>query len=192
MSTPVFRIAIAITAGLLVWAAGYRFFPALESNTALGEQSIPAYANTSVPDAQRAQLIDGRALYAGACQSCHQPSGQGLGKVFPPLDGTDWVTGDARRLALVVLQGMTGAVTVDGQVYTSVMPGFKSQFSDEEAAAVLSYIRSAWSNAAPPVSSDLVGRARDEVSDRIDPWRGEQELHGFLQALPGSGQENTP
>ena len=184
MSAPAFRIGIAIAAGLFVWAAGYWFFPALKSDTALGQQTIPAYAPAA--NTETSQRINGQALYINACQSCHQPSGQGLGKVFPPLDGADWVTGDAQRLALIVLQGMTGTLSVKGQTYNSFMPGFKAQFSDEELAALLSYIRSAWGNTAAAVSSDTIRQARTSVSHMGEPWRGEQALLNALQSLPAT------
>lgn len=193
MKTPASQTAIAIATGLLAWAAGYYYFPALKSNTALGEQSIPAYTITAASTAQNVQSVGGKTLYANACLACHQPAGQGLGKIFPPLAETDWVTGDAQRLALIVLQGMTGPLTVNGQTYNSFMPGFKSQFTNEDMADVLNYIRTSWNNNAPPIPISVIQQSRDIVSDRIDPWRSEQELLEFLEALPAANrQASTP
>ena len=192
MSRPIFRVAIAISVGLLVWAAGYYFSPAQNSTTVLGQPIIPARA-FEPEQTSETQPINGQALYISACQSCHQPSGQGLGKVFPPLNGSDRVTQDPQRLALIVLQGMTGAITIDGQTYNGFMPGFNAQFSDAELAALLSYILSAWNNAAAPISAQDIQQARTALSDRKDPWRGEEELQAFLQSMPApSVQEQQP
>lgn len=189
MNIPRIRVAIAVLFGLSVWAAGYWYAPALESDTALGEQRIPDYDTAAPTPQDSGQRINGKVLYVSACQSCHQPSGQGLGKVFPPLADTDWVTGDTQRLALLVLQGMTGPLTVGAQSYNSFMPGFGSQFSDDQMAAVLNYIRSSWGNEADPISADTIAQARAAIQNRADPWRGEQELHAFLSTLPATSSE---
>jgi mono/diheme cytochrome c family protein len=48
------------------------------------------------------------------------------------------------------------------------MPAFGRLLSDEEVAAVLTYVRNSWGNAAPPVSADDVLDARKDFAKRRD------------------------
>lgn len=120
----------------------------------------------------------GRELYqtAGACAVCHGANGEGLPGINPPLAGSEWVTGPPERLIRIMLHGLQGPVTVAGHAFNgAAMPGFgrlpKSAFnwSDENIARVLSYIRQEWGNQAAPVTSEAVQRIRLETGDR-DPW----------------------
>lgn len=111
----------------------------------------------------------GAQVYASRCAACHQPGGQGMAKVAPPLDGSEWVTGDAERLVRVVLHGLTGPIEVKGEVWNGSMPAWGASLSDDEVAGVLTHLRSSWGNTAGPVSPEEVAaiRARDE---RSTPW----------------------
>lgn len=111
----------------------------------------------------------GAALYAGRCVACHQADGRGLAHVAPPLDGSEWVTGDPVRLTRVVLHGLTGPIEVAGQPWSGAMPAWGASMTDEEIAAVLTHLRASWSNAAPPVSADEV-RAVRQADARSAPW----------------------
>jgi mono/diheme cytochrome c family protein len=111
---------------------------------------------------------DGAAIYATNCAGCHQADGAGLPGVFPPLAGH---VGDLyaaeegpRHLANVLLFGMQGAITVDGAEYAGVMPGW-FQFSDDDVAAVLDHLMTAWGDADEldayvPISAEDVAQAR--------------------------------
>ena len=69
-----------------------------------------------------------------------------------------------------------GPLTVNGTVYNGVMPGFKAQLSDEQAAALLSHVRSQWGNAAPSITPGL---RRALLSH---PWPGNvRELRNGLE-----------
>ncbi len=107
----------------------------------------------------------GKRLYSN-CMSCHQANGRGLPPVYPPLRGSEIVHGDAEVLAKILLYGLEGKLEVDGQVYNQVMPAAPVK-SDEEIAAVLSYVRSAWGNSADPVDAALVARVREETKGRV-------------------------
>ncbi len=117
----------------------------------------------------------GEQLYTSLCVACHQASGHGLPGVFPPLATSEWVTGAPELPAKILLLGLTGTVHVQGTAYTGQMPSFH-QHSDEEIAALLTYIRSSWGNGAVAVTPELVKQTRESLKDRTEPWKGEDEI----------------
>lgn len=93
---------------------------------------------------------DGAQLYT-RCAACHLPSGAGVPGTYPPL-GADFrvkaATAEGRRfLALAVVKGLMGALTVDGKVYRGVMPA--QPLDDAEAAAVLNHVGTKIATAGP-------------------------------------------
>jgi mono/diheme cytochrome c family protein len=138
---------------------------ALAGVVAAGAAPAPRPARPARPAAP-----DGAQLYASICASCHQPSGEGSGPAFPPLAGAGWVTGDERRLVLVVLHGLVGEIDVDGRSYAGAMPPWGSALSDEEVAAVATYVRGSWGNKASAVSAATVARLRAAHRGRAAPW----------------------
>jgi len=111
----------------------------------------------------------GESIYQAVCIACHQANGQGLPGLFPPLASSNWVMGDDRRLALIVLHGLQGPIEVNGQPWNGVMPPQGATLDDEQIAAVLSYVRSAWGNSAPEIAPATVARLRDEFAGN-PPW----------------------
>ncbi|NNJ24386.1 PVC-type heme-binding CxxCH protein [Alienimonas chondri] len=98
------------------------------------------------------------------CATCHQPNGQGLPNLYPPIDGTLWATGNEERLIRMVLDGMHGTIEVKGKRYSSPplppMTGFRQILNDREIAAVLTYVRNSWSNRAKPIEPAQVAAMR--------------------------------
>jgi len=125
---------------------------------------------------------DGQQVFNANCVACHQASGKGLPGVFPPLDGSEWVNGDSRVLANIVLHGITGEISVAGQTYKGAMPAF-AQLGDAELAAVLSHVRSAWSNKSAPIASELIATER-KASTRTTPFAGGDELKTLTGKTP--------
>jgi mono/diheme cytochrome c family protein len=121
----------------------------------------------------------GRVAYQKYCQACHQPSGLGQPGMFPPLAGSDWVLVDSpNRIIRIVLDGLTGPITVNGQVYNNVMVPWRETIQDDqEIAAVLTFIRNEWGNQAPEVSAEKVAEIREATQDRAGrPWTAEELL----------------
>ena len=108
------------------------------------------------------QVKAGEALFAGTCSTCHQPDGKGLPGVFPPLAGSDYLAHGNDALVKVVLNGLSGPVTVNGQDYNSVMPPM-SQLTDDEVANILTYVLNSWDNPGGRVRKDDVARIRAET-----------------------------
>jgi nitrite reductase (NO-forming) len=108
---------------------------------------------------QEDQVKAGQALFAGTCSTCHQPDGKGLAGVFPPLAGSDYLGKGNDALIRVVLNGLSGPVTVNGQDYNSVMPPM-SQLTDDEVANILTYVKNSWGNGGGKVTMDEVAKVR--------------------------------
>jgi mono/diheme cytochrome c family protein len=134
-------------------------------------------------DAQESpdQAALGKQVYMTVCVACHQPTGQGLPMVFPPITNSEYVSGSPERLAAMILKGNIGPITVDGKLYNNMMPGQEALLTDEKIAAVMTYVRSNFGNAAPAVAVDLVAATRQKYLDRKTPWT-EAELKAFGSA----------
>ena len=90
--------------------------------------------------------------------------------MYPPLKATEWVDGDTERLIRIVLYGLSGPIEVDGEQYDQVMAA--SDFlSDEEVAAVLTYVRSEFGKHGSPISPAEVAverRKQEPAQDSSD------------------------
>jgi mono/diheme cytochrome c family protein len=126
----------------------------------------PSAAATAAPVA--AATAEGVAQYA-VCQTCHQADGKGLPGVYPPLAGSEWVTGPAELPIAIVLHGLQGEIVVAGVTYNNNMMPWK-HLDDAQIAAALTYVRSAWGNAAPAVTAADVAKVRAATMDRPGPW----------------------
>lgn len=173
---PVPLAAAAITLAMVLFGVAYIVLSEPFGNSALGDRRTVADLSGPVPAAAGA-AVDGKALFAAQCAACHQATGQGLPGVFPPLAGSEWVTGEPRVLANILLHGVTGPITVAGKSYEGAMPAFR-QLGDAELAAVASYIRSAWGNQAALLTPEQFAQER-KANDRSTPFEG----GAALQAL---------
>jgi mono/diheme cytochrome c family protein len=125
-----------------------------------------------------APAADGATIYGARCAPCHQAAGTGLPGAFPPLAGSEYVKGADSVLIRILLHGIQGALTVGGTTYNGMMPPFKAQLADAEIAAVGSYVRSQWGNAAPPITAQSVAAQRTATASRSTPWNGDADLAG--------------
>lgn len=133
-----------------------------------------ALAATGAPRHAYAQAADARAtgerIYNQTCMGCHAETGDGNPGVYPPLNGSEWVTGPASRLLNILLHGITGPILVAGEEYNGLMPGWGAAFKDEELAALATYLRSAWGNVASPVTPAEVTALRTKHAARTTFW----------------------
>lgn len=101
----------------------------------------------------------GETLYRTHCSACHRANGEGFAGMYPPLAGTDWVTGDKSRLIAIALNGMQGPIEVNGISYNQVMIPH-SFLNDQQLADVLTYIRNSFGNRAGTVHPSEVKKLR--------------------------------
>ena len=126
---------------------------------------------------------DGQQLFSLYCAACHGADGKGAtGGTFPPLAGSRYIAGDADRAVKIVLKGLTGPVDVLGKTYNLEMPPQGAVLPDDQLAAILTYVRSAWGNQAGALTADKVKAIRTSIDDRKTPWTAEEILK--LHPLP--------
>ncbi len=139
-----------------------------------GAAPAPAPASTETYDLV-ASIANGKNVYMQSCMACHQLTGAGVPGAFPPLIGTEYVTGDTRRLTAIVLKGIAGPLKVGNAVYATGMPNPSLTFpvlaNDKNVADVLNYVRNNWGNKAEPiVTPDFVTKVRKEFEAKTDQW----------------------
>lgn len=103
--------------------------------------------------------LAGSILYNTYCATCHQRNGRGDNNRFPPLAGSNWVTGEETKLIGVVLNGLEGEIKVNGKAYNGLMPANK-HLDDHAIASILTYIRGNFGNSADPIDAVEVQRVR--------------------------------
>ena len=107
-----------------------------------------------------ADMQTGAAIYAHQCIACHEADGSGAPRIYPPLPGNVLLqSADPLSTLRIILDGAQ-TMTTPRAPNSGSMPGYAKQLSDEEIAAVATYIRNSWGNAAPPVTADQVAKAR--------------------------------
>jgi mono/diheme cytochrome c family protein len=124
-----------------------------------------------------ALLAQGRGLYEKNCGICHGPDGTGKPGLFPPLAGSEWVNAKGfNRLAQIPLEGLNGPIQVKGQQMTfpAGMVAIGAVLSDNDLAAVLSYIRGSWGNKADPVEADDIKAIRAKIGAHPQPASPDQ------------------
>ncbi|CAN7466257.1 cytochrome c [Phenylobacterium sp. LjRoot219] len=90
----------------------------------------------------------GKEMYMANCSACHRPDGAGVKGAFPALAGNAFVAGPKTHPLMRVLNGRGG------------MPAFKTELSDQQLAAILTYVRSSWGNKADAVKPADVAAVR--------------------------------
>ena len=83
-------------------------------------------------------LAQGETVYKGNCAACHGPTGAGIPGVFPAMSNSPVATGDPAGHINIVMNGKAG----------TAMAAYKSQLSDVDLAAVITFERNSFGNSA--------------------------------------------
>jgi putative heme-binding domain-containing protein len=154
-----------------------------------GRDEFPPFRFTAE---QRKLLTRGSAIYKELCISCHGADGKGAPlagapagmTMAPPLAEANRVRGHHDYVINVLLHGLIGPV--DGKTYSSLMAPMGGN-DDEWIAAVASYVRNSFGNAASVIQPEEVAKARAAANGRSFPWTVEEleaTLPGFLRYRP--------
>ncbi|MBI3992546.1 MAG: nitrite reductase, copper-containing [Candidatus Lambdaproteobacteria bacterium] len=123
-------------------------------------QTTEAPATLVVAKTRAERIEYGKRTYNQICTACHQANGQGLAGVFPPLAASDFLNADRPRAIGVLINGLQGPITVNGQPFNSQMPAL--QLSDEDIANVLTFVYSSWGNKGHVVTPEEVAKQRKQ------------------------------
>ena len=120
----------------------------------LAQPRPPAAPTSNIPGSESSLLVAlGKTIYDNQCAVCHGAEGLGKPPNFPPLAGNQSIQmGSAVNPIRMVLNGGYPPGT-SGNPMPYGMPPFAQSLSDDEVAAVVSYIRTAWGNRGTPVSA---------------------------------------
>ena len=112
--------------------------------------------------------LEGSILFDSYCASCHQRNGKGDNNRFPPIAGSQYVTGDKTRLLNIILNGLQGPIDVNGKTYNGFMPPHKDILDDHAIASIATYIRSRFGNKASGVYTTEVTAVRNASKSAVD------------------------
>ena len=132
----------------------------------LKDQPVQNQAKPPPPD-QNVMKAGGQ-IYADECAGCHGATGKGEPGLFPSLNDSAVVQQtDPTSLLRVVLRGARNSAT-DAAPTGPAMPAFAWVLKDDQIAAVLTYIRNSWGNAASEVNDAASKHARQLFAQRAD------------------------
>jgi mono/diheme cytochrome c family protein len=115
----------------------------------------PAPLPASLPVMQ-----EGAKVYAMTCAACHTAAGVGLPGMFPALKASPIVQADDPLTVIRVVLHGARSVATPAVPSPMAMPAFGGALEDGQVAAVLTYIRNSWGNAAPAVTAAEVAKRR--------------------------------
>ncbi|HWN95447.1 MAG TPA: c-type cytochrome [Methylomirabilota bacterium] len=107
-----------------------------------------------------AAMAKGKLLYLQHCVICHQGSGQGTPGTFPPLAKSDYLMAKPENGIRPIVEGLSGRITVNGSNYNNTMPPIL--ITDEQVAAVLTFVRNTWGNEGEAITAAQVQAVRSK------------------------------
>ena len=111
-------------------------------------------------------VADGKRVFTQICAACHQGNAMGLPGAFPPLAMSDYLNADSKRAIDIVLNGLSGKITVNSTGYESVMPAQGAQLNDTEIANVLTYVLNNFNNKGGTVTPAEVKAVRETTKQK--------------------------
>jgi cytochrome c551 len=101
-------------------------------------------SNRSVPSVKFDQyFVQGEQRYLKNCSNCHQKNGTGLGLIYPPLKGSDYLLQNRNEVICLIRNGKSGELIVNGKSFNKEMPPMPL-LSDLEIAEIATYIYNSW------------------------------------------------
>jgi mono/diheme cytochrome c family protein len=184
----VFISAIVVLAAGATMGQGGDFFgysEVIKGNYARQESPIPIQEKAEPIALLAALRKEGQKVYAN-CASCHQANGLGQAGVFPPLAGSEWVTGNTERLAMIIKNGVAGEIDVNNVTYNGNMAAIGANLNAKELASLMTFIRTEWGNDASIVTPEMAAAAIEISDQRAGGQTSAEELKkSHDKMLPG-------
>jgi mono/diheme cytochrome c family protein len=132
----------------------------------IGQNAPPPKATSNVPGTEGSLLLSlGKTVYDQHCASCHGKNGEGMPPHYPPLAQNQSIQMESAVNAIrMVLNGGYPPGTGDNPRPYG-MPPFAQNLSDNEVAAVVTYVRVSWGNRGAPVSAAEANQLRSAPLD---------------------------
>ena len=127
----------------------------------LAQGTSPEKPSTPLPSAESSLLLSlGKTIYDRQCAICHGAAGQGMPPEYPRLAGNQSIemASAVNAIRMVLNGGFPPGTAGNPRPYG--MPPFAQRLSDNDVAAVVSYIRTSWGNRGDPVSARQANELR--------------------------------
>jgi mono/diheme cytochrome c family protein len=188
-------VGIAVFLGVNI-TSGWAIIPTPASVKNHGRAPLPAPAYPQVAAPGATGPIG---PYQAVCATCHQAEGQGMPGAFPPLAGSEWITGNPEVPIRIVLAGLQGAIDVKGTTYNALMPP-PAGMTDEQIAEAITYARTHFGNTASKVDvaqvkevrAALAGRAAPFTADELKPLLAAAAAEPAAAGAAGAAGEGAP
>ena len=90
-------------------------------------------------------IAEGLQLYTIHCANCHQLNGEGLGKLYPPIKGSDYLLANKEAVMCAMKNGIKDSMVVNGKTYNHPMPP-NVKLTAMEVAEITTYVYNTWGN----------------------------------------------
>lgn len=87
--------------------------------------------------------LQGQSLYNTHCSNCHQKTGIGLRRVYPPLNKSDYMESNFEAVICLMKYGKESELIVNGVSYVQPMPE-KPSLTALDIAEIATYIYNTW------------------------------------------------
>jgi mono/diheme cytochrome c family protein len=132
-------------------------------------KSLPGDGSKETPlDPSDARMAAGKAIFQATCSACHGLDGKGVANLFPALAEAPAVRSKDPTSAIRVILRGARSVATKTEPTAPAMPSFGWQLKDDQIAAVATYIRNSWGQAAAPASADDVAKQRSALANRTE------------------------
>ena len=108
-------------------------------------------------------FVEGEQLYIKHCSNCHQKSGKGLARVYPPLAQSDYLNKNFSDVICLMKYGKQGEILVNEVSFNKPMPGIPS-LTELEIAEIATYIYDKWGDSRGLIETQEVGKILEKCS----------------------------
>ncbi len=107
----------------------------------------------------------GLKLFRSICATCHGADGKGMQDLAPPLKGSEYIDGSMKRLAAIILHGVSGPIHVNGKLYqlNNEMPALLNNkaVSDQDIVDIIRFTQNAFAKSGKGISAVDVKKMRE-------------------------------
>lgn len=129
----------------------------------------------------------GLKLFRNICSTCHGADGKGIQDLAPPLKDSEYINGSIKRLASVILHGISGPIHVNGKLYqlNNDMPGLinNTSISDQDIIEIIRYTQNAFAKEGKGITLDELKKLRAKKPEGSGVFNERQLLEGDFEKL---------